>query len=233
MAVEVETLGKGQTIPLHQLTAMLNERKCTFKRRNGSVAERLQFAQNTQNTLMAQPQYAAITPSPAEVVGIINAILPYQAECAARNFVHKPQRDEMLIQLDNALANQCRWINGMAMGNIDFLANSGFALNKIPEQRPEPAQAVNVKIVSLPDGTTTVSCDHVAGAEWYQVRVDGPNGFVKWSTGAYPKFKLSDLVRGVTLNVYMRAVNYRGQGEWSTPSSFVAQVSPFTSDTAQ
>jgi len=205
---------------------MFDNKKCTFKKRNGSVNDRIQFAQQVQNKLMAGTQYAAIIPSTAEVAGIIATVVTYQAECAAHNYVHKPQRDQGLVQLDNALSNQCKWINGMAQGNLDFLTDCGFALSKTPELRPEPTKAANVKIETLPNGQAFISCDHVDGAEWYQGKVLGPDSFKKWETGKYPKFKLSDLPMGVTLKVVMRAVNFRGEGAWSDSVNFVAPQNP-------
>lgn len=208
---------------------MNNSLKCTFKKRTGSISDRVQFAQQTQNTLMANSQYAAIVPSTAEVAGIISTVLTYQAECAAHNFVHKPQRDQALLQLDNALSNQCRWINGMANGNLDFLTDCGFPLSKTPEQKPQPERSKVDRVESLPAGEAMVYGTHSPVAEWYQTKITGPANFEKWQTSKYPKFKVADLITGVTLNAYVRAVNYRGPGEWSQPLSFVAQVSPFSS----
>lgn len=205
-------------------------KKCTFKKRNGSISDRIQFAQQTQAKLTAGSQYAAIVPNTSEVAGIISTVLTYQAECAAHNYVHKPQRDQALIQLDNALGNQCKWINGMANGNLDFLTDCGFALSKAPEQRTVPAQGTVISAVSLPEGEAIVDTERVAGADWYQAKVTGPNNFVKWQTGKYPKFKIADLPVGVTLKVVVRAVNYRGQGAWSQSVNFVAQVSPDSND---
>lgn len=177
-------------------------------------------------TFLSTPMFNTIQPTPAEVIPLLDQLQSVWTQTKAGNRLLIGERDELRLLITSMLERQALAVNYLADGNMNILLNSGFDLDKTPVQAPVPAQGNIIAVVSLPGGVAAVDTQRIDGADWYQARITGPNNFVKWQTGKYPKFKVTDLPTGVTLQAEVRAVNYRGEGEWSQPLGFVAQISP-------
>lgn len=177
-------------------------------------------------TFLSAPMFSTIQPTPAEVIPLLDQLQLVWTQTKAGNRLLIGERDELRLLITNLLERQALAVNYLADGNMNILLNCGFDLDKTPEQAPEPAQGTVLSAISLPGGATIVDTQRIDGADWYQLKITGPNNFVKWQTGKYAKFKIADLPKGVTLQVVVRAVNYRGEGAWSNPLGFVAQINP-------
>jgi len=175
---------------------------------------------------LSGPLFTTIVPTPGEVIPLIDQLQGLWTQTQLGNKIVVPERDALRAAITALLVKQGLAVNYLADGDLSILVQSGFDITKTAEQKEVPAKGKVLSIESKPGGEAIIDGLRIEGTDWYQVRVTGPNNFVKWQTGKYARFKMADLPVGVTLQAEMRAVNYRGQGEWSLPLGFVAQISP-------
>ncbi len=178
-------------------------------------------ATSIQNSL-SQPEFSAVLPAPPEVLAIIAVLIPLQDQCRKRNFENKVARDNALQALFAALLKQCNSVNGLAQGDTAYITRAGFKLSKIREHSPVPAEGLIKELKPLKDGQAIVIFKGIKYRDFYEVLVTGPNGYSKLETVVHPKAKLTDLPLNVELQVVVRGVNGKGDGEWSSPVSFIA-----------
>ncbi len=208
------------------------QKQCVYRQRTGSVNSLVRNAENIQNKLEADPAYAAIVPSPAEVKIIIAELSLLQREISLRNYQHKTVKDKKRKELDMALAQQCKWINGMANGDLDFLTGTGFGLSKSREPIHEPTETKIYEIQKIEGGVAIFKAKNVKHARAYEVSITGPNGFKKQVTSFVSNIRVDRLPVGVVLSVSARACNHRGQGHWCFATNFALPISSATYDTS-
>jgi len=179
---------------------------------------------------LLQPQYNQVVPTPAEVMAIINDIMPFQQQVESRNYEFKPGRDQRLPALKTALINQCNSINALAMGNEDFIAFTGFEMSKVPELHPLPAEGMVKEITPLKDATAVFQFKAVRYRDFNEWEISGPGNYQRMEATKFVKVKVSDLPTGVNLKIRVRAVNGRGPGEWSESVSFIVYASTQQAD---
>lgn len=172
-----------------------------------------------QGNLLQVP-YGAVLPSPATVTPLIEQMRIYHKESKERNHKNSLQLKLIRKQITELLKLQSASVNGLANGDVDYMVNSGFDMNKVPAPIPEPLMPTIMFIKPLKGGSVIVKNKAVPYTDYYQSKFTGPGGFVKWQTSLYSKVKVPDLPTGVTLTVMVRAVNNKGIGEWSNSQNF-------------
>lgn len=224
----VQTI-RRTNLPLHPYSM---QKQCVYRQRTGSVRSLIVIAERIQNKLEADPAYAAIVPSPAEVKVLISQLFQLWKEIALRNYQRKIVKDKKRKELDMALAQQCKWINGMANGDLDFLTGTGFGLSKTRELTHEPLETNIRTIQKLEGGVAIVNAHNVKRARVYEARVTGPNGFIKKSISFSAKIQIDDLPVGVMLEVSVRTYNHKGHSYWCDTTKFALPISSATYDTS-
>ncbi len=201
------------------------QKQCVYRQRTGSVRSLIVIAERIQNKLEADPAYAAIVPSPAEVKVLISQLFKLWQEIALRNYQRKIVKDKKRKELDMALAQQCKWINGMANGDLDFLTGTGFGLSKSRELTHEPLETNIRNIQKLEGGVAILNAYNVKHARVYEARVTGPNGFIKQAISFSAKIQVDGLPVGVMLEVSVRSYNHRGHSYWCNTTKFALPIS--------
>lgn len=176
--------------------------------------------------------YNAVVPAPASVTPLIDQMEVYVEDNKHRNYKTVPLRKALRKQITAMLKLQCTSVNGLANGDIDFMFNSSFPLNKQPEPTQVPVKGQLRFITPLAFGEAFVYFYGIATRDYYEVKVTGPNGFIQITTGIHPKMKVADLPLNVTLQARVRGVNGKGQGEWSQPIGFLLSPEADQSNTS-
>lgn len=193
---------------------MATKRKCIYGMQNIKPSNLMAVARVIQDNLSA-PQYSAVVPTPAEVIVVIDKLKAANAECLMRNYAFIPVRDALVTKLQDMLHFQCDSINGLAMGDLDFLIGTGFDLNKEHGRRevPEKGKIKDIK-TRQQEAQIEVFFKGIKGRDYYEVKAEG-GGVTRTGISTKPHAVIEDLPLGHTLSVSYRAVNARGEGLWS------------------
>jgi len=117
---------------------------------------------------LTQGAYNMVQPTPAEVNPLIDQMELYLLDNSDRNYKSVPLRRELRKQITVLLKLQCASINGLAKGNIDFMLNSSFPLNKVPQQHQVPEQGQLRSVTPHSGGSATVFFYGIKTRDFYE-----------------------------------------------------------------
>ncbi len=193
---------------------MATKRRCIYGMQNYKVNDLIERAILIQDQLSA-PQYAAVSPTPAEVMVCIGQLRAIQKQCNNHNYQGLPVRNQLREQLEDMLRFQCISVNALAKGDIVLLSGSGFDLNKEQGKRPVPEQGIITSVSKMDkEGQVKILYQGIKGRDYYEVRAVAA-GFERTIISTKPHAVIDKLPLGVEIKITYRAVNPRGEGMWS------------------
>ncbi|MBP6310885.1 MAG: fibronectin type III domain-containing protein [Flavobacteriales bacterium] len=160
------------------------------------------------------------TPNPAitEVTAAREALVTAVAQAESRSFADLAVRNAQTVVLRTLLVNLARYVNNVALGDVDKAVSSGFE----PAKKPEPSTHLDppVKLearVSDFEGSVDLLWKRVEDARMYQVYInDGdPSDATKWSMVAVSsrtRTRITDLVPGKFYSFRVTALGRIGEG---------------------
>jgi len=187
-------------------------------------------ARSIQNKLLAGPEFSTVTPPPSSVLPALDVYKAYLLEVEERNYKNVIPRRQLRKSITAMLKQQCISVNAIANGDPQTMVNSGFDISKEPEIHPVPTVGKIKSVTPLIDGQAIVRFMGIKFRDFYELLVTGAN-YSKLETVVHTQAKLTDLPLNVDLKVVVRGVNGKGDGEWSSPVSFVASKVSGTGDT--
>lgn len=187
-------------------------------------------ARSIQNKLLAGPEFSTVTPPPSSVLPALDVYKAYLLEVEERNYKNVIPRRQLRKSITAMLKQQCISVNAIANGDPQTMVNSGFDISKEPEIHPVPTVGKIKSVTPLIDGQAIVRFMGIKFRDFYELLVTGVN-YSKLETVVHTQAKLTDLPLNVDLKVVVRGVNGKGDGEWSSPVSFVASKVSGTGDT--
>jgi hypothetical protein len=185
-----------------------------------SIFEFICKAKFVQSQLQ-DPLFTNITPSPAEVVPLLNKLQAYCNESDKRNFTNIELRDQLFHKLKQMYSNQCMAVNGMAQGDLGILKKSGFELARTAST---PALASPPKHVSCKEGLepwyVKVRFTCVPTRQYYEVHVTDAAGKNHYYTCRNTTLIITNLAPSQEIMVRVRAFNSKGAGNYSNSISY-------------
>lgn len=166
--------------------------------------------------------FSTVQPTPAEVLPLIDQMQSLANQTKLGNKLLIPDRNALRITITEMIDRQALAVNQLANGDMSILVQSGFSISKVRENWPMPTQGGTPEVVQLGNATVVLFSEGIDFQDFYELEIDGPNGFCKTYSGKHAKMKIADLPVGVVLKACIRGVNGRGQGEWSNSVSFIA-----------
>lgn len=194
-----------------------NPRYCTYSRNRTGINDFISFVRLLQ-TKLSDPMFAAVYPSPAQVLPLLDEIADIQKECDKRNFFLVRIRNIKRDELEVMLKQQCMSVNGIACGDTDVLFASGFKLNKEPQRRPEPSTGRIEKIeAGTSYGELIVSTTGIKDSDYCLGKIIDSQKMVYHATGKPSKIVFQNIPVGEIIRVLVAGVNGNGQGDWTAP----------------
>lgn len=174
-----------------------------------------------QTSLLQQP-FVQINPSTEEVTAVLNRLYRIQMEIMRKNFSQVALRNELRKEAEEMLQRQCRFVNRVAKGDIRIMIQSGFPLTKEAKKKPIPTQCRITSVKPTPEpGTAHLRFKAAKHRDRYEVQVFAKNYDPIVYSSTVPSMILDNLPVNTTLQVRVRGINGRGEGEWSGNILFV------------
>lgn len=197
--------------------------KCVCALNRLSVNQFIYDVRIIQNKLSA-PEYSMVAPSPAVIIPMLNKLFEMQRECNVRNFRGVPMRNELKEEIYALVKMQCSNVNGLALGNMQFMMNSGFKISKPRTAAPEAEQCFVKRLTQKENQSVELKVNYQRYAKVYEARVTGPNNFSRTVCSHTINIFIEKLPAGVTLGVMVRCINSKGAGNWS--NNYLFAVTP-------
>jgi hypothetical protein len=184
----------------------------------------------TGNPSFPEPWSSGV-PSLAQLQTDLTAFQNAVTATAAGDRTRIVERNTTRAKLANDLGLLGFYVQGIANGNAEMLATTGFPFR----QRTPRSQALDVPIApagvrascGLVSGTMVIRSRRVSGAGSYGLQLTSADPTVEsnWATvGSYKncnRIELTDLAPLKTYSVRLRALGAAGQGAWSVPVSLL------------
>jgi hypothetical protein len=167
-------------------------------------------------TNLQDPLFATISPTPAEMMPLLDQLLTYWNQISGRNYGNIASRDALFLKLKQMYSNQCMAVNGLAQGNLYILEKSGFDLAKTASK---PALAPPPENVRGRQGMEAwyvmVRFTSVRTRQYYEVHVTDAAGKHHYYTCRNTTLIITDLAPSQEILIRVRTINSSGAGEYS------------------
>jgi len=175
---------------------------------------------------LSNPGFSAVIPTPTTINSMLDQLAIWVAEALMKDYRNSAARIALRKELNRLVSQQVISVNSIAQGDVNILVLTGFDLNKVPSSIPVPEQGEVDRVVNRENGTVEIYNKRLLDCLLYEAEITGPNNFYLKESSFYPKIKIANLPMGVNLFVITRGRNKKGNGLWSGPLSFVANISP-------
>ncbi len=177
--------------------------------------ELISFAKKIQTGLQA-PMFAGITPTPAQVLSKLTQLEIYYNESQRKNYSHIAQRDDLAHEIKSMLSTQCMAVNGLAHGDLDVIVKSKFNLVKGASNPGIAEPPVNVRVGrGMEAWHVKVRFGSVPSRQYYTVHVTDAAGEQHYYTCRNTTLVITDLAPNQEVQIRVRAINSRGEGEYT------------------
>jgi len=173
------------------------------------------------STIATSTNFPNLPHPAAEVEADNNMLAVLQGQVVAGNRIHVASRNALVITIRRKMSANAAHVNGVAMGNPEMLATSGFEFAKEPSPLSIPAVITKVtcKMVQ-PLGSVKVSWGASKDRDYYVLQAKiGADGTWK---DVCTTTKRTFTVKGLPIKEYvyfrLTAVNSAGMSAWSNES---------------
>lgn len=212
------------------MTVLINS---TFNKLSPSVF--LARAQGIVTAMTGNPAFpepwSSTVPTLAQIQADLAAFQSAVTATLARDQTRIVERNTTRATLANDLSLLAFYVQGVANGNAEMLATTGFPLR----QRPVRTQALDAPLApsglrvncGTVSGSVVIRSSRVTGAGSYDVQITSgdPTLEASWTAaGSYKncgRIELAGLATLKTWSVRIRALGAAGPGAWSTPVSLL------------
>lgn len=173
--------------------------------------------------MLAAPLFNSITPTPGEVMPLIDNLQALWNQTDAGNYLLKSERDTLRKTIESMMRKQCFAVNAFANGDMDILSVSGFEANKVPGAVPAPSCPIIANVLaSVNAGEVIVRLIGSKHADYRIAQVrDKEGNLIQESTSQRAKFEVSGLPMDTLLNIRVQAHNANGKSAWSVDYPFM------------
>lgn len=192
-------------------------RKVKYNMRDISNSEFLLRTRAIQGHL-SQPMFDTITPSPSEVLPLLEQLEILMQKVMNGDASYVPQRNELRTSIRKMVSRQCQGVNSLSGGEVTILEQSGFELYKEREARPVPRQ---VSVVEVANGNNSgevkleFSKPKYADSYIVQMSIAVEDDWKTVATTNQRKLVLYHVPEKEYAYFRVAAFNNRGMGEWS------------------
>lgn len=176
------------------------------------------------NTIATSANFPNLPYPVAEIETDVNTLSVLQNQVIAGNRIHVRSRNVLVIAIRRKMSANAAHVNGLAMGNPEMLATSGFEFAKEPAPLSIPAVIgkVTCKMVQ-PTGSVKVSWGASKDRDFYvlQAKIGADGTWKDVGTTTKRTYTVKNLA--VKEYVYFRlaAVNSAGMSMWSNESCII------------
>lgn len=204
---------------------MNHKRRCIFGMRYLKNSDFIVRARLIQ-TKLSEPLFSSVVPSPAAVMPMLNQLDIWLSESMMKDYRNVSARNALRAKLNDMVSAQCTSVNAIAQNDVNVMIKSGFDLMRMPvtASLPEPTSIKWIK--SLDEGTIKIRLKRVPDYRFYEIEINGAEGFVRHEASTVSTAEIPNLPTGVRLFIVARAVNSKGRGPWSAPRAFVVNIRP-------
>jgi hypothetical protein len=173
--------------------------------------------------MLAAPMFNSITPTPGEVMPLIENLQAVWNQTDAGNLLLRGERDTIRYQIEDMMARQCLAVNALAYGDMNILLNCGFELNKVATSQPLPdCPIIQGLSVTGTSGEILVDLKGCKQAAYYVLEVRDMNGqLIREGTSSRVKAKVDGMMSGEPLQVRAQAYNATGKSLWTVYYPFM------------
>lgn len=175
-------------------------------------------AEYVEGKMTGNAHFTTPNPSIASITAAREALVQAVAQAKSRAMADIAVRNDLAGELRVLLVNLARYVNNVALGDVEVALSSGFELAQRPEPSTHLSAPTNLDVrVSDFEGSVDLSWKGVDDARMYQVYINDvdPSDPAKWSMVAVSsrtRTRITDLVPGKFYSFRVTALGRIGEG---------------------
>ena len=176
------------------------------------------LSEYVEGKMTGNPNFTTPNPAIADVTAARELLVTAVAQAQSRSFADIAVRNAQTLVLRTLLVNLARYVNNIALGDVDKAVSSGFELAQVPEPSTslEAPSKLDVQAGSF-EGSMELVWKAVENARMYQVYVNeaDPSDPSKWTlatVSSRAKARVIDLVPGKFYSFRVTALGRIGEG---------------------
>lgn len=176
------------------------------------------LSEYVEGKMTSNPNFTTPNPAIADVTAARELLVTAVAQATSRSFADIAVRNAQTLVLRTLLVNLARYVNNIALGDVDKAVSSGFE----PAKKPEPSTHLDAPVkletrMSAFEGCVDLLWKRVEDARMYQVYInDGdPQDATKWTmstVSSRTSTRISGLEPGKFYSFRVTALGRIGEG---------------------
>ena len=142
------------------------------------------LSEYVEGKMTGNPNFTTPNPAIADVTAARELLVTAVAQATSRSFADIAVRNAQTLVLRTLLVNLARYVNNIALGDVDKAVSSGFE----PAKKPEPSTHLDAPVkletrMSAFEGCVDLLWKRVEDARMYQVYINAgdPQDATKWT----------------------------------------------------